>query len=75
VPTQTETPRSSGAPFNAPIDVVLIGGGIMSATLATLISEVEPDWTVRILERMDRPPVRAPARGTTPAPATPPCAS
>jgi malate dehydrogenase (quinone) len=42
-------------PQREPIDVVLIGGGIMSATLATLISEVEPDWTVRILERMDRP--------------------
>ncbi|WP_182920507.1 malate dehydrogenase (quinone) [Nocardioides cavernaquae] len=27
----------------------------MSATLATLISEVEPTWTVQVLERLDRP--------------------
>jgi malate dehydrogenase (quinone) len=38
-----------------PHDVLLIGGGIMSATLATLISELEPTWHVRVLERMDRP--------------------
>ena len=35
-------------------DVLLIGGGIMSATLATLIAELEPTWTIRVLERMDR---------------------
>ena len=36
-------------------DVLLIGGGIMSATLASLISELEPTWSIRVLERMDRP--------------------
>ncbi len=35
-----------------PVDVVLIGGGIMSATLASLISQLEPDWTVEIFERL-----------------------
>jgi malate dehydrogenase (quinone) len=35
-----------------PVDVVLIGGGIMSATLASLITELEPDWTVEIFERL-----------------------
>jgi len=34
-------------------EVVLIGGGIMSATLGVLIQELEPSWTVRILERLD----------------------
>lgn len=36
-------------------DVLLIGGGIMSATLASLIAELEPDWSIRVLERLDRP--------------------
>ncbi|HSX66868.1 malate dehydrogenase (quinone) [Nocardioides sp.] len=36
-------------------DVLLIGGGIMSATLATLIAELEPTWSIRVLERLDRP--------------------
>lgn len=36
-------------------DVLLIGGGIMSATLASLISELEPSWNLCVLERLDRP--------------------
>ncbi|GAB4006881.1 malate dehydrogenase (quinone) [Nocardioides ultimimeridianus] len=36
-------------------DVLLIGGGVMSATLATLLSELEPTWSIRLLERLDRP--------------------
>lgn len=36
-------------------DVLLIGGGIMSATLAALIAELEPTWTIRILERLGKP--------------------
>ena len=32
-------------------DVVLVGGGIMSATLGTLIREVEPSWSVLIVEK------------------------
>lgn len=36
----------------APIDVVLIGGGIMSATLGSLISRLEPSWRIRIIERL-----------------------
>lgn len=35
-----------------PIDVVLIGGGIMSATLGTLIKLVQPDWTIQVYERL-----------------------
>lgn len=34
-------------------DAVLIGGGIASATLAALIAELEPDWDVQVLERLD----------------------
>ena len=32
------------------VDVALIGGGIMSATLGTLIQQVQPDWTIQIIE-------------------------
>lgn len=34
------------------VDVVLIGGGIMSATLGTLINELNPDINIEILERL-----------------------
>jgi malate dehydrogenase (quinone) len=35
-------------------DVLLIGGGIMSATLGTLLQELEPDWTITMVEQMER---------------------
>jgi malate dehydrogenase (quinone) len=35
-----------------PIDAVLIGGGVMSATLGSLLKQLEPDWTVTILEKL-----------------------
>ena len=35
-----------------PVDVVLIGGGIMSATLGTLIKQLQPDWSIEIYERL-----------------------
>lgn len=35
------------------VDVVLIGGGIMSATLGMLLTRVRPDWTVVAYERLD----------------------
>jgi len=36
------------------VDVLLIGGGIMSATLAVLLRELEPTWTIEIVERLDK---------------------
>ncbi|MEN1975443.1 malate dehydrogenase (quinone) [Cellulomonas sp. P4] len=36
-----------------PVDVVLVGGGIMSATLAALLSELEPSWRIEVVERLD----------------------
>ncbi|MEU5844485.1 malate dehydrogenase (quinone) [Rhodococcus sp. NPDC047139] len=36
-------------------DAVLIGGGIMSATLGALLTRLEPDWSVLVLERLDGP--------------------
>ncbi len=35
------------------VDVLLIGGGIMSATLGTYIQELEPDWSISMYERLD----------------------
>lgn len=37
----------------APYDAILVGGGIMSATLATLLHQVEPSWRIAIVERLD----------------------
>ncbi|WP_200916160.1 malate dehydrogenase (quinone) [Sphingomonas sp. Leaf20] len=36
------------------VDVLLIGGGIMSATLAVLLRELEPSWTIELVERLDK---------------------
>lgn len=37
---------------NDEVDVVLIGGGIMSATLGVMFQQVRPDWSVRVYERL-----------------------
>ena len=34
-------------------DVVLVGAGIMSATLGALLRLVEPDWSITLVERLD----------------------
>ncbi|MCU1640089.1 MAG: Malate dehydrogenase (quinone) [Nocardia sp.] len=34
-------------------DVVLIGAGIMSATLGALLRQVQPDWSISVFERLD----------------------
>ncbi len=36
-----------------PVDVVLVGGGIMSITLATFLQELQPDWNIQIYERLN----------------------
>ena len=36
------------------VDVVLIGGGIMSATLGTYLNELEPSWKINMYERLDK---------------------
>ncbi|MGV8884528.1 MAG: malate:quinone oxidoreductase [Microbacteriaceae bacterium] len=38
--------------MNKPLDVALIGGGIMSATLGTILQQLQPDWEIRIFERL-----------------------
>ncbi|QCB50857.1 malate dehydrogenase (quinone) [Rhodococcus sp. PAMC28707] len=34
-------------------DVVLVGAGIMSATLGALLRQLEPDWSIDVYERLD----------------------
>ena len=36
-------------------DVVLIGGGIMSATLGTMLKQLEPNWKIALFEQLDTP--------------------
>ncbi|BBN99937.1 malate dehydrogenase (quinone) [Sporolactobacillus terrae] len=36
-------------------DVILIGAGIMSATLGTLLKELAPEWKMSIFEKLDAP--------------------
>ncbi|WP_276319522.1 malate dehydrogenase (quinone) [Cellulomonas endophytica] len=37
------------------VDVALVGGGIMSATLGAILATLEPSWTIRVLEREAEP--------------------
>jgi len=36
------------------VDVLLIGGGIMSNTLGIWLNELEPGWTMEMVERLDK---------------------
>ncbi|MEU2349334.1 malate dehydrogenase (quinone) [Modestobacter sp. NPDC049651] len=47
-PSHTDATRQVDA--GAEPDVVLVGGGIMSATLSALLGIVAPDWTVQVFE-------------------------
>jgi malate dehydrogenase (quinone) len=44
--------RTENLPENNP-DVVLIGAGIMSATLGMMLKQLQPDLTIHIIERLD----------------------
>ncbi|MGO2067258.1 malate:quinone oxidoreductase [Glutamicibacter arilaitensis] len=45
VPSETSTES---------FDVVLIGAGIMSATLGTMINQLEPTWSIGLFENLDK---------------------
>ena len=36
-------------------DVVLIGAGIMSATLGALLKELAPEWNITVFEKLSAP--------------------
>jgi malate dehydrogenase (quinone) len=35
-----------------PVDAVLVGGGVMSATVGALLKELEPGWSIEVFERL-----------------------
>lgn len=35
-------------------DIVLVGGGVMSATLGVFLKELEPNWNITLIERLDK---------------------
>ncbi|WP_096153929.1 malate:quinone oxidoreductase [Bacillus sp. FJAT-45066] len=35
-------------------DVILIGAGIMSATLGAMLKELAPDWNIKVFEKLER---------------------
>jgi malate dehydrogenase (quinone) len=43
----------SGLATIARTDVVLVGAGIMSATLGALLRRLEPEWSITLIERLD----------------------
>ncbi len=45
----------SAVPGRVTTDVLLVGAGIMSATLGSLIRTLEPDWSITVIERLDAP--------------------
>ena len=47
----SNTPRTNTR-HEQETDVLLIGGGIMSATLGTWLQELEPDWSITMVEQM-----------------------
>src|SRR5271157_5924840 len=46
-------PGQSDPQVAAKADVVLVGAGIMSATLGALLRRLEPDWSITLIERLD----------------------
>ena len=43
------------APSDNQVDIALVGGGIMSATFATLVKELQPDATLELFEALGGP--------------------
>ncbi|MDO4241648.1 MAG: malate:quinone oxidoreductase [Microbacteriaceae bacterium] len=52
-PARTRQHRYNRKVDSKTVDVVLIGGGIMSATLGTLIKQLEPKWSIMMFETLD----------------------
>lgn len=46
-------PGEPGTQAAAKADVVLVGAGIMSATLGALLRRLEPGWSITLVERLD----------------------
>lgn len=40
-------------------DVILIGAGILSTTFGSLLKNIEPDWNIKLFERLDKPAIES----------------
>lgn len=56
-------------------DVILIGAGIMSATLGTLLKQLAPDWNIKVFEKLASAGRKAPTNGIMPEPGIQHCAN
>lgn len=50
-PVESQAMKTNDNPRH--VDAVLIGGGVMSATVGALLSLLEPTWTIEVFERLD----------------------
>ena len=53
--TLAPSTRPSGTPDRIATDVLLVGAGVMSATLGSLLKSLQPEWSMTLLERLDAP--------------------
>src|SRR5699024_6716048 len=40
-------------------DVILIGAGVLSTTFGSLLKNIEPDWNIKLFERLDKPAIES----------------
>ncbi len=50
---EVDSPVSNQNAVETKTDVVLVGAGIMSATLGALLRQLQPDWSISTFERLD----------------------
>lgn len=42
-----------------PKEIILIGAGILSTTFGSFLKNVEPDWNIKLFERLDQPAIES----------------
>ncbi len=50
---EVDSPVSDNTAVQTKTDVVLVGAGIMSATLGAILRQLQPDWSISVFERLD----------------------
>ena len=40
-------------------NIVIIGAGVLSTTFGSMIKELEPNWNIKLYERLDRPGIES----------------
>ncbi|TSD93549.1 malate dehydrogenase (quinone) [Skermania sp. ID1734] len=48
-----ESQKKAATSEKQQVDVVLVGAGIMSATLGALLRQLQPNWSIAVFERLD----------------------